>query len=234
MIPYMPFYVGDYLADTMHLNTVQHGAYVLLIFHYWRNEGPIENSDETLANITKLTLSGWTATRSALEKFFEITPATWSHKRINAELDKIKRLQAAHRKGARMANKARAQRPAQRHAQRCISEPDSIHSTEPPTGFPKSEQEAADMVAVAGVPKPFAIEVYQQLVGRGYKDGAGVLISNFPAHVKSRFSRKQSDTNERKSYANRSTGNQQRRTDGNAGTANDGQADQYAGVGKVV
>jgi uncharacterized protein YdaU (DUF1376 family) len=34
--PWMPLYVGDYIADTAHLSCAESGAYLHLIMHYWR------------------------------------------------------------------------------------------------------------------------------------------------------------------------------------------------------
>lgn len=68
---WMPLCIGDYLADTSHLSTVQHGAYLLLLMHYWR-KGPLPNDPEQLANICKLTLDAWSIAQAVLVQFFSI------------------------------------------------------------------------------------------------------------------------------------------------------------------
>jgi uncharacterized protein YdaU (DUF1376 family) len=83
--PWMPLYVGDYLGDTGHLTTAQHGAYLLLMMHYWR-KGELPDDDRQLSKITKLPLTTWCEYRPTLQGFFY---EGWKHKRIDAELQKM-------------------------------------------------------------------------------------------------------------------------------------------------
>jgi len=86
--PWMPLYVGDYLGDTGHLTTAQHGAYLLLMMHYWR-KGELPDDDRQLSKITKLPLKTWCEYRPTLQDFFY---EGWKHKRIDAELERMLRV----------------------------------------------------------------------------------------------------------------------------------------------
>jgi uncharacterized protein YdaU (DUF1376 family) len=87
---WMPLYVADYLADTMHLNTLQHGAYLLLILEYWQ-KGQLPADDDpkifekNLQKICRLSSYRWKQNRSALAALFG---PNWQHKRIERELKK--------------------------------------------------------------------------------------------------------------------------------------------------
>ena len=81
---WMPLYVGDYLADTGHLSTTQHGAYLLLLMHYWRKR-ELPTDDKQLAAIAKLPLRIWLDTKETIQAFFYMG---WQHKRLEAELEK--------------------------------------------------------------------------------------------------------------------------------------------------
>jgi uncharacterized protein YdaU (DUF1376 family) len=104
--PWMPLYVRDYLADTGELTTLEHGAYLLLIMHYWQHGG-LPAEDAKLARITKLRIDYWYRIKPLLGKLFG--PGFSSHKRIDRELQRAatirqKTRQAAHQRWAKHGN----------------------------------------------------------------------------------------------------------------------------------
>ncbi len=80
---WMPFYVADYLADTMHLNPAEHGGYLMLILHYWKS-GPIPDDDVRLSTISRLG-DAWSNASSTLRAFFEYENGMLVHRRIDRE-----------------------------------------------------------------------------------------------------------------------------------------------------
>jgi uncharacterized protein YdaU (DUF1376 family) len=84
--PYMPFFVSDYLADTGHLSTIEHGAYMLLIMSYWKSGGSLPDDDGKLSRIARVPAEEWAKIRPTLADFFQVSGGKWSHRRIDDEL----------------------------------------------------------------------------------------------------------------------------------------------------
>ena len=100
---WMPLYVGDYLRDTQHLTGAEHGAYLLLIMHYWTTGG-LPKEDHRLAAIARMSTSDWALSRNTIAAFFALD---WTHKRIDAELAKMIEVSTSNQKKARLAAVAR-------------------------------------------------------------------------------------------------------------------------------
>ncbi len=87
-LPYMQLYVADYLADTPHLTTEEHGAYLLLMFNYWQTGRPLPKT--RLAGIAKLSNERWTDVERTLNEFFLDTGSEWVHERIERDLEVVR------------------------------------------------------------------------------------------------------------------------------------------------
>jgi uncharacterized protein YdaU (DUF1376 family) len=100
---WMPLYIGDYLADTMHLTCEQSGAYLHLIMHYWR-AGSLPDNDVALAQIARLPAKSWQAHKATISAFFG---PGWTHKRINAERQRTNDVKERYHERAVKAAQAR-------------------------------------------------------------------------------------------------------------------------------
>jgi uncharacterized protein YdaU (DUF1376 family) len=100
----MPIWIGDYLASTGHLTTRQHGAYLMLLMHYWNTQKPLPDNDQVLASIAKLQAKEWKHDRKAIETLFLIKDGEWFHQAMFDEIEKAmkvsKKRQELGRKGA--------------------------------------------------------------------------------------------------------------------------------------
>lgn len=68
---WMPIDIGKYLGDTMHLTTVQHGAYFLLLMDYWKR-GALQNNEPQIAAICRMdaTSIAWADAWAVLKSYF--------------------------------------------------------------------------------------------------------------------------------------------------------------------
>lgn len=81
-------YVGDYLADTTHLTTEQHGAYLLILFALWRRGGWLPNQERVLCKVTGLTLKKWRATSAPVMALLDVEGDQITQRRLLLELEK--------------------------------------------------------------------------------------------------------------------------------------------------
>jgi uncharacterized protein YdaU (DUF1376 family) len=95
--PWMPLYIADYRADTAHLSACEHGAYLLLIMHYWQTGG-LPKADGPLSRIACMSPAEWKKAKPSVAPFFG---EDWSsHKRIDAELAKASEISGKRRAAA--------------------------------------------------------------------------------------------------------------------------------------
>ncbi|VVO69790.1 hypothetical protein PS847_01245 [Pseudomonas fluorescens] len=86
-LPYMQFYVADYLADTTHLTAEEHGAYMLLLFSYWQTGKPLRI--DRLATVARIPNERWPSVADTLSEFFHVTETHWVQFRVEADLEAV-------------------------------------------------------------------------------------------------------------------------------------------------
>jgi uncharacterized protein YdaU (DUF1376 family) len=112
--PWSAFYWGDYLAPTSHLTLAQHGAYLLLMAHYYTTRSPLPASAPLLRRVCRcMTDAEQAAVAKVLQEFFIRRGDVYRHERIDRELAKASEISQKRREAAKQSHRRpRALAPA--------------------------------------------------------------------------------------------------------------------------
>lgn len=143
---WMPLFIGDYLADTSHLSTERHGAYLLLIMTCWKRGGTLPADDAQLADAARLPAAAWRKHRDVVMAFFTLGPEGWTHKRVTTELERAAKNVAGRSSGGKKAAEIRWRKGAaadsSRIAERCASH--TVNDAPSPSPKKDPSQEGAN------------------------------------------------------------------------------------------
>lgn len=135
---WMPIYWGDYVRDTGHLNNAGHGAYLMLIKHYWNTGEPLTDDDNELWRIACCdSKKEWMKLRPKIVRLFIFDHGKLRHKRIEAELTRACAITSAKAEAGKKGAEVRWQNDGRRIA----AVKNSHRQTDTPSQSPKKEPE---------------------------------------------------------------------------------------------
>lgn len=136
MPDWMAFNVDDYVSNTMHLTTRQHGGYILLICAAWKAKGLLPGSDAALMAIAKLSAKEWREDGDVLKAFLTERGDGWVHERVEFEWKDAQALIDAKSKAGREGARKRW------HGRRIAEPSQTQRQNDAPQPSPKPVSEA--------------------------------------------------------------------------------------------
>ncbi|MEM7173624.1 MAG: YdaU family protein [Pseudomonadota bacterium] len=149
--PIMPMATDAMIADTTHLSPEEFGAYHLLLYATWRNNGhPLPDEDKRLARVCRVTAPRWRRLRPVLLEFFDISDGTWRQKRLEKEWAYVAERREAQRRNGAKGGRAKALNARQREVAEQTPAPQAEPGlgTSPHTHTQTHTQESFDDEAV--------------------------------------------------------------------------------------
>lgn len=99
--PYIPFFVEDYIGDTIDLSIEEHGAYFLLMLAAWKQDDcSLPDNNRKLARICRVTTHKWRQIRETMEEFWTVENGRWTNNRLQKERAYVEKRSAAARENA--------------------------------------------------------------------------------------------------------------------------------------
>lgn len=179
---WMPLYWGDYMRDTGHLSALGHGAYLMLIKHYWCTGEPLNDDDDELWRIACCdSKDEWLALRPKIIRLFRPSDGLLRHKRVDEELakavDQIER-QRARTAAATEARKGKTpNRNDERHDKRNVKRNEQ-HDDERNVNRNDNRNEV-HRAAVSPSPSPSSLRSEEISVEGDFE----AWYASFPRHV---------------------------------------------------
>jgi len=134
--PAFPLWTDAYLADTGHLSTIEHGAYLLLLMTMWRAGGKLPNDDKRIARYTRLSAGQWERMKPVIMEFFTVDGDEITQGRLSDELVFVRQRSKTQSENARAKS-----RKTKDHAQ-ATAKPNSSQTSAPtPTPTPIEKKE---------------------------------------------------------------------------------------------
>lgn len=150
----MNFYVADYLGDTRHLTTEQHGAYLLLLMTMWRSDGVLSDDPAKLARIAGLTVARWKRIGDDVMAYFTPCAGGITQARLAVELTITNEKSEKNSQAGKLGGRAKALKDKKAHLANamhtpCPLEPEPIDEAAKATSSPPKRS-----VAVRGTRLP--------------------------------------------------------------------------------
>lgn len=99
--PALPLWTDAYLADTRHLSTLEHGAYLLLLMEAWRRPScSLPDDDNMLSRLAGMDAAAWQNIKSTVMSFWILSRGEWTQKRLKKERSYVTKTSAIQRKRA--------------------------------------------------------------------------------------------------------------------------------------
>lgn len=183
-IPWMALYPSDYLADTAHLTRAQSGSYMLLLMNYWQTGKALDNTDDRLALVARMTPEEWQVEKAILGEFFQIKRNKWTHKRVEVEIQKVLLKSTKNSESGKKGAQRRAETSSERqaNAKRSLSHTDTHTHTDKRKElvqisferfwdvYPRKQGKAKAKIAFEKALKVIEIEALIEAVTRYAKD----------------------------------------------------------------
>lgn len=105
--PIMPVATDALIADTTHLSAEEFGAYCLILFATWRNNGkPLPDNDLFLSRVCRVSLNQFKAKiKPMLLGFFDISDGYLHQKRLEREWVRVKKIRAIRRAAGKLGGR---------------------------------------------------------------------------------------------------------------------------------